>query len=67
MAPFPPVIYYQSEHTDMPFIAEDVFKELAGDDKGDISRTYEAFNYSATIEDFQMNRKYIKDKFIIII
>lgn len=50
----------------MPFIAEDVFKELEGDNKGDISRTYEAFNYSATIEDFQMNRKYIKDKLIII-
>lgn len=49
----------------MPFIAEDVFKELEGDDKGDISRTYEAFNYSATIEDFQMNRKYIKDKLIL--
>lgn len=55
----PPVIYYQEEHSDIPFIAEDVFKEIEGADNGvgDISRTYEAFNYSAALEDFQMNRK----------
>lgn len=53
------MIYYQEEHSDMPFIAEDVFKEIEGGDNGggDISRTYEAFNYSAALEDFQMNRK----------
>lgn len=53
------MIYYQEEHSDMPFISEDVFKEIEGADNGvgDISRTYEAFNYSAALEDFQMNRK----------
>lgn len=51
------VIYYQGEQSDIPFIGEEVFKELEGD--GEISRIYEALNISASAEDLQMNGKLI--------
>lgn len=51
-----PVIYYQNEHSEIPFVAEDVFKEI----DGDISRTYEAFNYSLEMDEFQEKCEYEK-------
>lgn len=50
-------MYYQGEQNDLLFAAEDVFKELAEGEGGEISRTYEPFNYSSPVEDFQMNCK----------
>lgn len=49
----PSVIYYQGDQSDIPFVGEEVFKELEGTDE--ISRTYEVLNVSASGEDLQMN------------
>lgn len=48
------VIYYQGAQHDVPYISEDIFKEL-DTTAGDASRNYRRFNHSEELNEFQRN------------
>lgn len=56
------VIYYQPDQQDIPFITEEMFKEL--NSHKDILRTYHPFNNKESLETFQTNREYENHKYV---